>query len=222
MINTILLDIDNTLQKKENDTSTETLNLLKTLQKSNIRISFATARSRYMIYQILDRKKGIRLGVSVNNKFYANVKYHKELLSFLGGKGLLPLRDDNVNTSQVCSIWIRDVAEELFENLLVIAQKHNLRMTHSIQLDGLHSCFLTNKVSSKANALNDWFTYCNISKDQVLFIGDGINDVEIAKRVGVSSAVNNAAKELKDVVSYVSEYKYDRGVSDIIKKHVAI
>lgn len=42
------------------------------------------------------------------------------------------------------------------------------------------------------------------------------------QKIGISGAVGNAMNELKDVVSFVSKYSYDQGVSDIIRRFIKI
>ncbi len=50
-----------------------------------------------------------------------------------------------------------------------------------------------------------------VTKEETAFLGDDLIDVEVAKRVGVSFAVADAAKELKEVVDLVTKHRGGKG-----------
>jgi len=52
-----------------------------------------------------------------------------------------------------------------------------------------------------------------VGRDDVCFVGDELIDIEVAKRVGLSIAVADAAPELKKVVDFVTENKGGRGAA---------
>ena len=62
----------------------------------------------------------------------------------------------------------------------------------------------------------------NYTYENIAFIGDDINDVEILKRVGFSAAPADAIDEVKDLVHYVCTKKGGQGayreVVDMIMK----
>ena len=45
----------------------------------------------------------------------------------------------------------------------------------------------------------------NISMDEVAYVGDDINDLELLRAVGFSASVPNAIQTVRDAVDYVTE-----------------
>ncbi|MCD6540088.1 MAG: HAD-IIIA family hydrolase [Candidatus Omnitrophica bacterium] len=50
-----------------------------------------------------------------------------------------------------------------------------------------------------------------VGLEEVAFVGDDLIDIEVAKRVGFSIAVNDAAEDLKKTVDFVTENKGGKG-----------
>ena len=77
-------------------------------------------------------------------------------------------------------------------------------------------------VRDKCEALDEICTKQNYTYENIAFIGDDINDVEILKRVGFSAAPADAIDEVKDLVHYVCTKKGGQGayreVVDMIMK----
>lgn len=64
---------------------------------------------------------------------------------------------------------------------------------------------------NKNEALTFLANYLNISKDNILAIGDNINDLEMVKEAGIGVAVNEAYDNLKDVAKYVTSSTASEG-----------
>ena len=59
----------------------------------------------------------------------------------------------------------------------------------------------------------------SLINEEVAFVGDDLNDLELMKKVGLKLTVNNAAKELIEIVDYKSSLNGgDGAVRDIIDK----
>jgi Cof subfamily protein (haloacid dehalogenase superfamily) len=71
---------------------------------------------------------------------------------------------------------------------------------------------------SKAKAVEFLADYMNIDREQVLAIGDGLNDLDMLMWAGMRAAVANAHEIVKRNVSYVSKMPYAEGVRDIIEE----
>ncbi len=61
--------------------------------------------------------------------------------------------------------------------------------------------------SNKLEILQSWLTELNYNFDNVAYIGDDINDLEIIKKVKFSACPNDAVIECKQIVNYVCERK---------------
>ena len=65
--------------------------------------------------------------------------------------------------------------------------------------------------TSKSNALNILSKHLSISTDEIMAIGDNLNDIDMVKNSGVGVAVANAYSELKNVAKYTTENDVSSG-----------
>lgn len=71
---------------------------------------------------------------------------------------------------------------------------------------------------TKGNALAMLASSMNIPLEQVIAIGDNLNDLEMIEQAGWGVAVDNAHQELKGVADYVSRSNIDDGVAEVIER----
>ena len=64
---------------------------------------------------------------------------------------------------------------------------------------------------SKGNALELLGNYLKINKDEILAIGDNLNDLDMVEKAGIGIAVNNAYSELKQIANYTTEKNVEQG-----------
>lgn len=70
---------------------------------------------------------------------------------------------------------------------------------------------ITPKNVNKDTALQILGNYLNISSDEMLTIGDNLNDFDMVKNAGVGVAVANAYNELKAVANYTTNNPVEKG-----------
>lgn len=76
---------------------------------------------------------------------------------------------------------------------------------------------------SKAIGIEKLLSILNISKEEVLAIGDNHNDYSMLAYVPHSATVSNGVKELKELCEYVSPYSHsESGVADIIRHYLSL
>lgn len=75
-----------------------------------------------------------------------------------------------------------------------------------IKLDFLHS-----KIRNKKEKLIEICEERNLNTDNVAYIGDDVNDIEIINSVGFSAAPADAIPKVLDIVDYVCERKGGEG-----------
>ena len=66
-------------------------------------------------------------------------------------------------------------------------------------------------IPDKVTMLNKIINKYNLKKEEICFIGDDVNDIEVAKNVGFSIAVNNAVIELKKKSDYITPQDGGKG-----------
>ena len=67
------------------------------------------------------------------------------------------------------------------------------------------------KNASKASALNFLSNYLKVNQNEILAIGDNLNDLSLIKNAGIGVAVNNAYSELKDVAKFTTKAPVEKG-----------
>lgn len=79
---------------------------------------------------------------------------------------------------------------------------------------------ITAKGISKKKALADLASSLGIKAEEVIAIGDGLNDLEMVKWAGLGVAVANAHRDLKNVADYITGSCNDNGVAQVIEKFI--
>lgn len=64
---------------------------------------------------------------------------------------------------------------------------------------------------TKGMALQELSNYLNLKREEVLSIGDNINDIDMFKISGISVAINNAYDEVKEVANYTTFNSVENG-----------
>lgn len=73
---------------------------------------------------------------------------------------------------------------------------------------------------SKANALAFLSGYLGIPREEILSVGDGLNDLDMLMWSGMKAAVFNAHEVVKQKVPYISAKPYAEGVKEIVEKFI--
>ena len=81
-------------------------------------------------------------------------------------------------------------------------------------------CEINKKGISKGKAVLELANYLGISTSEIICIGDSDNDTEMIKVAGLSIAMNNADKDVKDIADYITDSNNNSGVGKAIKKFV--
>ena len=74
--------------------------------------------------------------------------------------------------------------------------------------------------TSKYNAINEVMNRENITSEDVISFGDGLNDVDMIRMCGIGVAMGNALEEVKAVSNYVTVSHNDDGVIYFLKKYL--
>ncbi|GLB51384.1 3-deoxy-D-manno-octulosonate 8-phosphate phosphatase [Neptunitalea chrysea] len=71
----------------------------------------------------------------------------------------------------------------------------------------------------KADSLDEFLDIYNINPENVLYMGDDIPDVPPMKMIGLPTCPQDAAPEVKEIASYISDIKGGKGcVRDVIEQ----
>ncbi|EOD19504.1 hypothetical protein EMIHUDRAFT_59172, partial [Emiliania huxleyi CCMP1516] len=73
--------------------------------------------------------------------------------------------------------------------------------------------------TSKAEGLRRLLEHLQINPRRVMAVGDGENDIEMMRMVGLPVAMGNAMEPLKRHVAYVTASNAEDGVAKAIREH---
>ena len=76
---------------------------------------------------------------------------------------------------------------------------------------------ILNKRATKGNALRELASSLNIHQDEVMAIGDHMNDISMIEYAGISVAMGNAVPEVKEKAKYITKTNDENGVAYAIK-----
>ncbi len=73
---------------------------------------------------------------------------------------------------------------------------------------------------NKGLALTELMNYLGISKDEVLAMGDSENDISMLKMAGISVAMGNGRKDVKNMSDYVTATENNNGVAQALRHFI--
>ncbi len=132
------------------------------------------------------------------------------------------------------NILVNEAGEQL--------RQFNIKDGYALQLavkKGYHVCIITGGTSigvlmrlkglgitdifmgahTKIENLNEYVHEKKLSKQEIVYVGDDIPDIEVMKNVGLAVCPEDSAEEIKSISHYISQKKGGYGVArDIIEK----
>jgi 3-deoxy-D-manno-octulosonate 8-phosphate phosphatase (KDO 8-P phosphatase) len=138
--------------------------------------------------------------------------------------GVLSLQTINLNSFGVPNrtVNLRDgyavqLAVKKGYHIGVISGSSSKDYKKRLKLLGVNDIYLNSR--SKLDHFNAFLKKYNLSKSDVLFMGDDIPDYEVMKVAGVSVCPSDADSEIKKIASYISDKKGGEGcVRDVIEQ----
>lgn len=96
-----------------------------------------------------------------------------------------------------------------------------------VKVNGITSCFslstlvdLFNENASKGVAVEDLGKLYDISKENIMALGDNENDIPMLQSAGLSIAMQDARDHVKEAATEVGESNNNSGVAKAIRKHL--
>lgn len=99
----------------------------------------------------------------------------------------------------------------------VITGGNSENVKQRLQALGVNDVYL--RVKDKLPTLEDILVMYDLSADEVMYMGDDLPDFEVMERVGIPACPSDAAREIRDIATYISDAKGGNGCArDIIEK----
>jgi len=90
----------------------------------------------------------------------------------------------------------------------------------TLSKSGINNIEITNKNASKGHALKYVSELLKIDKSQIMSIGDNDNDIPMLETAGISVAMGNAEKHIKEIADYVTKTNNEDGVAYAFRKFI--
>ena len=189
------------------------------------------------IYDVVENKVEYvsRLDKKIANDIYNNLKNDCSAFDFCAFKYFYRIIKKD-NTQRECIIDITDtnqISEELVRLNFYLKDNSKLEQvrdmlnnsysdTHTfIMADSqitLRWLVLAPKGINKVSALKKLCNNLELTTDDVIFFGDGLNDVEIISKVGLGVAMANALDEVKEAAKEVTLSNKEDGIAYYLDK----
>jgi len=109
------------------------------------------------------------------------------------------------------------MAQKAGFNLCIISGGRNEKVADRLKGLGIKNIYLG--AFNKVEVLKTYIDEQKLTYEEILFMGDDLNDYEVIQQVGLAACPANAANEIKSVAHYISPQKGGEGcVRDIIEK----
>ena len=117
------------------------------------------------------------------------------------------------------------LTEKLQYNLLFYHKENTFKekdkRTHINIVDSIRDYIIRNNITDflKITVLSD---ILKISKDEIMAIGDNVNDIKMIEEAGIGVAMDNAWDDIKEKADYVTKSNEEDGVAYAIEKFCGI
>lgn len=157
-----------------------------------------------------------------------NLRYYykyttKEYQETQFGKNIVNLDDFLSNNTDIIHISIRINTNKIVDELCNKLKTNIPNLDFNIMQDSFSdekwievSC----ENVSKYNGIKIISDLENISNNNIIAFGDGLNDIEMIEKCGVGVAMGNALQEVKDVANYITTSNNENGIVDFLQRHI--
>jgi hydroxymethylpyrimidine pyrophosphatase-like HAD family hydrolase len=160
-------------------------------------------------------KSGVKQVCDILKKSAAPVFIPIELKN--GNISLDELRDE-----KVLQFWVHGIEMKELHELQTALAKIKCICAHRLPSwkEGLTDLTITHKNGSKEHGIKQLIKTLGFAKEEIIAVGDGMNDLPLFKACGFRVAMGNANPELKAIADYVAPNVEDDGIVDVIEKFI--
>ncbi|MEF2919668.1 MAG: Cof-type HAD-IIB family hydrolase [Acutalibacteraceae bacterium] len=169
--------------------------------------------------------KGIQLDTNIcvwiDNKLYCN-KINKYTLDYSKISGVQPIKFrsyKDIQSKVITKVLWYDTEDKISCYLNEMSKIVSKNVSCCTSKPWFLEFF--NSATSKALALEKVAEIYNVSNNEIIAIGDELNDISMIEYAGLGIAMNNARSELKLIADYVTENDNNHnGFSQVINKFI--
>ncbi len=169
-------------------------------------------------------KRGHELGTTVliwaDDKLFVNgSKEGAKFYVFHSGTEFIEIESiDELKDKGIHKVMYSDSPEKIREMYDVYAKEGFNLSNFSVSIPKILEFF--NKKASKGDTVLNYAKSLGVKQDEIICIGDGMNDISMIQMAGLGVAMGNACEELKSVADFVTKTNDEDGVAYTIEKFV--
>ncbi|MGM9924448.1 MAG: Cof-type HAD-IIB family hydrolase [Bacillus sp. (in: firmicutes)] len=239
-IKLIALDLDGTLLNEKREISEINYKAIKRAEGLGVHIVLTTGRTRPRSEEYLMALKLTSYMITVNGseiwdeegnlleRTLLPNKYMKELVEIAQHHSL------SYKAISTNKMWLSETPENLEEHewmtMLMDVRDNRLRKSITDSLQSNQEIEISNSSPTnievnamgvtKARAIGEICGKLNISMDDVMAIGDSLNDLAMIQAAGIGVAMGNAQDEVKEAADWVAGTNIEDGVAQAIDKWI--
>ncbi|WP_440896516.1 HAD family hydrolase [Amphibacillus sp. Q70] len=239
-IKLIALDLDGTLVKNKKDLITkETLEAIKHAQERGIEVVIATGRNRSLSLDIANKINSHYLVTLNGGEIWTRsgkllksqpldrstvekvIKIHQQYPSYFWLFSHEKYYRNELPNDYLAQEWLK-IGFDVKDDRLREKKKQQLTQLDRIELSNsnLTNMELNPKGVHKASGIQFLLERLELNFEQVLAIGDSMNDLTMLKEAGIGIAMGNAQDIIKEKADWVTQSSGDHGVSVAIKRFI--
>lgn len=237
----LALDLDGTLLNNKKKISKKNKNFLNKLNNKNIKIVFTTGRGIQRVTHLYNELElnsplvllnGAEIRKNSNEvlkRTFINKKDIMELhslaidneVNFWGYNEENHVNKKDWNIEMFEKKWMKFGFSHSNENLINNLRKKiekfkDIEMTNSAK----NNIECSKKGINKKTGMEILAKYLNINMENIIAIGDSMNDYKLMKEVGLSVAMDNSEKGVKSIADKITKTNKEDGVAEAIKKYI--
>ncbi len=236
------IDLDGTLLNSKKEISDFDQYILKQASKQ-IKIVFASARGSYRILPYVKQigtltednyTLGFNGGLLMNNtdtlRLVDNCIDHNNLLKLL--QWLFELKLTEVyayDFNGSVKLQLEQYPDNFIYKVVVLESKDNVSAIRKAMPEFVKNNFeitsseperieFVQKGMTKQQTIQKLLKHLNITKDEMIAIGDGENDIAMLKMAGLSIAMGNASDQVKEIANMITDSNDNSGVGKALEK----
>ncbi len=169
-------------------------------------------------------KKGNELGTTVliwaDDMLYVHGKKDgAKFYVFHSGTDFIEIEDfDELKDKGIHKVMYSDSPENIRNLYNLFVNEGYDSSNYSVSVPQIFEFF--NKKASKGDAVLNYAKSLGIKQEEIICIGDGMNDITMIEMAGLGVAMENACEELKAVADFVTKSNDENGVAHVIEKFI--
>lgn len=173
-----------------------------------------------IVRELLDRKVHTQVYIK-DRVFVNNANEYSEYYKRMSG----------INVEETDLTRLMEEEKEGFEKILLIGEERKIaelntelkaRFDESLHFTSSRPIYLDmlNKSVNKGLAIKALADQLGIEREEIMAIGDSLNDREMIQYAGIGVAMGNAREEIKKIADYITESNQEDGVAKAIESLV--